>query len=348
MTDLTGLPALWLALIGGFWVLYLAFGGADLGVSMLIRRVGGDDDGRAAVLRAIGPTWQANDVWLIIAVAAMFGAFPGWYAEWASGLYLPLLAILVALVVRHAGIELLGHLGEASKRRWTAAIGVSAWVTAFGWGVVWASALDGSLADAGASGGLGVLSPATALCGLALVALCRAAGAAFLARRLDGVRAQRARRELRVAAPVAAALAAGATAELSVTAVPGTAPGATGWVLLAMGGTALAVLAVAGLRRRARAALWAGGVVVATLTAALFVALAPYGIAGPGGVDLRAEAAGDYTLTLMTIVAAVVGPAVLAVYGYAYLRFSRSAAATTRGGASPLARLARRGMQGLR
>jgi cytochrome d ubiquinol oxidase subunit II len=348
MTELNGLPALWLALTGGFWVLYLAFGGADLGVSMLVRRVGGDDAGRAAVLESIGPTWQANDVWLIIAVGAMFGAFPGWYAEWASGAYLPLLAILVALIVRHAGIELLGHLGKGSRRRWTAAIGASAWVTAFGWGVIWASALDGSLAGAGPSGGLDVLSPTTVLCGLALAALCRATGAAFLARRLDGVLAQRARRQLRVAAPVAALLAVSATLELSLSAETGTAPGVAGWVLLAMSGVALAVLAVAGLRRRARAALWAGGIAVAALLAALFVALAPYGIAGPGGVDLRAEAAGSYTLTLMTVVAAVVGPAVLAVHAYAYLRFPSRDTAARPGKGSPLARLARRGLQGLR
>ncbi len=348
MTELSGLPALWLVLIGGFWVLYLAFGGADLGVSMLVRRVGRDDDGRAAVLKSIGPTWQANDVWLIIAVGAMFGAFPGWYAEWASGAYLPLLAILVALIVRHAGIELLDHLGAASKRRWTAAIGVSAWVIPFGWGVIWASALDGSLAGAGASGGLEILSLASVLCGLALVALCRATGAAFLARRLDGILAQRARRDLRLTAPIAAALAAGATFKLGLAAAPGTTLGTAGWVLLGMAGTALAVLAVAGMRRQARAALWTGGIAVAAFLAALLAALAPYGIAGPGGVDLRAEAAGDYTLTLMTIVAGVVGPAVLAVHAYAYLRFSRSPGADRGGEGSPLARLARRGMQGLR
>ena len=347
MTGLSGLPALWLGLIAGFWVLYLSFGGADLGVSMLVRRVGGDADGRAAVLRAIGPTWQANDVWLVIAVAAMFGAFPGWYAEWASGSYLPLLAILVALIVRHAGIELLGHLGEASKRRWTRAIGVSAWATAFGWGVIWASAVDGSLARSGASAGAGLLSPATVLCGLALAVLCRATGAAFLARRLDGIPARQALRELRVTAPVAAVLSVGAAFELANAAVPGIALGSAGWLLLATAAAALVVLASAGLRRRAGAALWAGGLAVAAFSAALFVALAPYGIAGPGGVDLRSEAAGDYTLTLMTGVAAVVGPAILAVHAYAYRRFARGDAAR-RGAGSPLTRLARRGMQGLR
>ena len=348
MTELNGLPALWLALIGGFWILYLAFGGADLGVSMLVRRVGRDDAGQAAVLKSIGPTWQANDVWLIIAVGAMFGAFPGWYAEWASGIYLPLLAILVALIVRHAGIELLGHLGAASRRRWTFAIGVSAWVTAFGWGVIWASALDGSLAAAGASAGLGVLSPVTALCGLALAALCLSAGAAFLARRLEGVPAQRARRELRLTAPIAAVLAVAAALGAAIAAAPGATLGTPGWMALGVAGVALVVLAVAGLRRRAGTALWSGGVAVAALLAALFTALAPYGIAGPGGVDLRAEAAGDYTLTLMTIVAAVVGPGVLAVHAYAYLHFPRSQAAGRAGGGSPLARLARRGMQQLR
>ena len=83
MLGLEGLPALWLALLGVVWALYLGLGGADLGVSMLTRRF----EDRKAVLRSNGATWATNDVWLVIAVAATLGAFPGWYAAWLSGLY---------------------------------------------------------------------------------------------------------------------------------------------------------------------------------------------------------------------------------------------------------------------
>ena len=116
MSDLTTLATTWALLIGAVWVLYLVLGGADLGVGMLLRRLSADD--RDAALEEIGPTWAANDVWLVIAVATMFGAFPGWYAGWASGLYLPLVVLLVAIIVRHAGIELRDHHSAAGKARW--------------------------------------------------------------------------------------------------------------------------------------------------------------------------------------------------------------------------------------
>ena len=169
MFGLEGLPALWLLLLGVVWALYLGLGGADLGASMLLRRF----EDRAAVLRANGPTWQANDVWLVIAVAATFGAFPGWYAAWTSGLYGVVLVIILALIVRHAGVELVGHVSGravAALDLGDRAVRVGDRV---GWGVVWAWMLEGAL------------TWATVLCGVALALVCRVAGAAFLAGRVD-------------------------------------------------------------------------------------------------------------------------------------------------------------------
>ncbi|MEV4422834.1 cytochrome d ubiquinol oxidase subunit II, partial [Patulibacter sp. NPDC049589] len=179
----TDLQTTWFALLGLVWTLYLVLGGADLGVGMVLRRVD-----RATALRSIGPTWATNDVWLVIAVAATLGAVPGWYAAWTSGLYLPLTAILAALMLRHAAIELVGHASPAAARRWTAVLVGTSGVLAFGWGVVWAAALDGSLA-AGGDGGLSVLSPTTAVAGAAAVALCRVQGIAFLRLRVPSMRA---------------------------------------------------------------------------------------------------------------------------------------------------------------
>src|ERR1700742_4335048 len=86
---------------------------------------------RRAVLNTIGPVWDANEVWLITAGAAMFAAFPNWYATMFSALYLPLLAILFAMILRIVGIE---GRGKTDAPRWRAradaGIAIGSWVPA--------------------------------------------------------------------------------------------------------------------------------------------------------------------------------------------------------------------------
>ena len=202
----------WFIAIALLWALYLVLEGFDFGVGMLLRRVregGGDQHDRRVAMHAIGPTWAANEVWLVIAVVGMFGAFPGWYAAWASGLYLPLSVVLLALIARNASIELLGKRDdEAWRRGWERVLAVSSTVAPFCWGLIWGAALDGvALRGSSAVGGpLDVFSWYAVLCGVALVALCRALGAAFLALRTTDLVRARAARELRVSAPAAALL----------------------------------------------------------------------------------------------------------------------------------------------
>ena len=294
MLGLEGLPALWLALLGVVWALYLGLGGADLGVSMLTRRF----EDRKAVLRSNGATWATNDVWLVIAVAATLGAFPGWYAAWLSGLYGVVVVIVLALIVRHAGIELMGHLSERAAGWWAWAVVVSAWVTALGWGIVWAWMLRGGA----------VISPETVLGGLAVALACRVAGAAYLERRI-GVGADVRRRTVPPA--VVVAVVAGFALQ-------------SPW-------TGLVVLAFV-----PRLALWGAGLSAAVVPLTVLVAASPM----VAGVDLRTEASGDYTLTLMSIVAAVVLPLILAAHALAYSRFKHEPGS--------LVQLARRGMEQLR
>lgn len=294
MLGLEGLPALWLTLLGVVWALYLGLGGADLGVSMLTRRF----EDRAAVLRSNGATWATNDVWLVIAVAATLGAFPGWYAAWLSGLYGVVVVIVLALIVRHAGIELMGHLSDRAASAWAWAVVASAWVTAVGWGIVWAWMLRGG----------SVISLETVLGGAAVALACRVAGAAYLERRI-GVGADVRRRTVPLA--VALAIAAGFALE-------------SPW-------TGLVVLAFV-----PRLALWSAGLSAAVVPLSVLVAASPF----VAGVDLRTEASGDYTLTLMTIVAAVVLPLILAAHALAYSRFKDQPGS--------LVQLARRGMEQLR
>lgn len=96
-----GLQELWFVLIAALFLGFLILEGFDFGVGMLMIPMGRVGDGdpeprRRAVLNTIGPVWDANEVWLITAGAAMFAAFPNWYASMFSALYLPLLAILSA------------------------------------------------------------------------------------------------------------------------------------------------------------------------------------------------------------------------------------------------------------
>lgn len=297
MLGLEGLPALWLTLLGVVWALYFGLGGADLGVSMLLRRM----PDRAAVLRSNGATWATNDVWLVIAVAATFGAFPGWYAAWMSGLYGVLVVIILALIVRHAGVELIGHLDARAAAVWSRAIVGAAWVNAAGWGIVWAWLLQGG----------DVLSVANVLGGVAVALVFRVAGAAYLERRLeDGATATDVRRRT---APLAVAFAV----------VAGVALGSP-W-------TGLVVLALV-----PRFALWGAGLAAAVVPLVVLATVSP----NVAGVDLRVEAAGDYTLTLMTVIAGIVLPLVLLAHLLAYSRFKREP-----GG---LVQLTRRAMEQLR
>src|SRR6201993_4265094 len=113
----------WFILIAILWTGFFILEGFDLGVGMLHNFVGGDDDGRRAVINTIGPLWDGNEVWLIVAAAAMFAAFPGWYATMFSGMYLAIVLLLVALIIRGVAFEYRGKRDAARWRRtWDAAL----------------------------------------------------------------------------------------------------------------------------------------------------------------------------------------------------------------------------------
>src|SRR4051812_10142941 len=111
------LPTVWFCLIAFLWTGYLVLDGFDFGVGMLLSHLGGDQPGRRVLLATIGPVWDGNEVWLVVAAGATFAAFPDWYAPLPSGFYLPLLAILVALICRGVALE---YRGKRPEPRWRA------------------------------------------------------------------------------------------------------------------------------------------------------------------------------------------------------------------------------------
>ncbi len=105
MEGIWNLNTLWFTLIAVLWIGYFFLEGFDFGVGILLPFIGKDDVDRRVVINSIGPVWDGNEVWLLVAGGATFAAFPEWYATLFSGFYLPLFLILIALIIRGVAFE---------------------------------------------------------------------------------------------------------------------------------------------------------------------------------------------------------------------------------------------------
>ena len=117
------LNSFWFVIIAVLWIGYFVLEGFDFGVGMLLKVVAKDQAERRAVITTLGPLWDGNEVWLLVAGGATFAAFPEWYATLFSGFYLPLFLILVSLIVRGVAFEYRSKYGKPEWRsRWDNAI----------------------------------------------------------------------------------------------------------------------------------------------------------------------------------------------------------------------------------
>ena len=105
MNALVDLQTFWFVLIAVLWAGYFLLEGFDFGVGMLLPFVPRDEEERTTMLESIGPVWDGNEVWLIVAGGATFAAFPAWYATMFSGFYVALLLVLVFLIIRVVSFE---------------------------------------------------------------------------------------------------------------------------------------------------------------------------------------------------------------------------------------------------
>ena len=104
------MQTLWFILVALMLIMYVLLDGFDLGAGAIHPFVAKDDIERRTVLRAIGPVWDGNEVWLIAAGGTLFFSFPVLYASSFSGFYLPLIIVLWLLIFRGVSIELRSHL----------------------------------------------------------------------------------------------------------------------------------------------------------------------------------------------------------------------------------------------
>jgi cytochrome d ubiquinol oxidase subunit II len=143
------LTDVWFLLIAVLWIGYFFLEGFDFGVGVLLPVIGRSEEERRVMINTIGPVWDGNEVWLLVAGGATFAAFPEWYATLFSGFYLPLLLILVALIIRGVAFEYRGKHDTATWRsRWDLAIFVGSLVPAILWGVAFANIVRGVPIDA--------------------------------------------------------------------------------------------------------------------------------------------------------------------------------------------------------
>ena len=106
------METVWFVLVALMLVAYVILDGFDLGAGIIHLFVARTNDERRMVLRAIGPVWDGNEVWLLAGGGTLFFAFPLLYASSFSGFYLPLNMVLWLLVLRGIGIEFRMHIGN--------------------------------------------------------------------------------------------------------------------------------------------------------------------------------------------------------------------------------------------
>jgi cytochrome bd ubiquinol oxidase subunit II len=318
------LAEFWFLLIGYLFAGYFLLEGFDFGVGLLLPVLGRDDTGRRVLINTIGPVWDANETWLVVAGASMFAAFPYWYASVFSGFYLPLLAILLALIVRGVAFEYRGKVDDPRwRRRWDAAIVAGSLVPAVLWGVAFADIVRGVPLDTGGNltgGLLALLNPYALLGGLVTLALFVTHGAVFVALKTVG--------GIRHDARVVAGRAGGGAAVLAAAFLLWTAARQhDGWsaLLSALAVAALLAALAANSREYELRAFALTGATIVLVVAALFVALYPNVLPASNDPALSLTVSGaastPRTLAAMSWVALLVIPFVLLYQGWSYWVF---------------------------
>ena len=323
------LNSLWFVLIGVLFTGFFVLEGFDYGVGILLPFVARTDDERRRVINTIGPVWDGNEVWILTGGGAIFAAFPHWYATLFSGFYLALFLILAALIVRGVAFE---FRSKDASPRWRATWD---WMIFFGsllpailWGTALANLLKGVPIDATKTftgSFFSLLSPYTLLAGLATLALFVTHGAIFLDLKSSEPIRQRSLAIIKRIGPLATVLlllfAAGTYLWTDVYARLGLNPGLV--PLLALG----ALLSAGYLIHRER---MGAAFVMTTLTilftvATLFVALYPRVLVSsldPGwSLTIYNASSTPYTLKIMSVVAGIFVPVVLAYQAWTYWVF---------------------------
>ena len=324
------LATFWFIVVGFFWAGYFLLEGFDFGVGMLLPFLPRNESERGAMFESIGPVWDGNEVWLVVAAGATFAAFPTWYATMFSGFYLALLLLLFFLIIRVVSFEWREKSESPGWRRvWLAANALGSTGIALVWGIGLANLIHGVPIDSNGdySGNLvDLFTPYTIFAGIAFVLVFAFHGATYLGLRTEGALHRRVGGAARRLALPAAIV--GTTFLIWTVVVahdrndkdvfPVVVPAVLGITALALA----ALLAFAG-RNGLAFTMTALGTVAAVAT--LFTGLYPrVMVSSPNfanSLDVSGAASAHYTLAVLSVIALIVLPIVLLYQSWSYYVF---------------------------
>ena len=328
------LTTVWFFIVGAMLIGYFVLDGFDFGVGMSLPFLGRDDTDRRVIINTIGPVWDLNETWLIVAGASLFAAFPEWYATMFSGFYLALLVILVALILRGVSFE---YRHQGKGREWTRwfdqFIFWGSVVPPLLWGIAFANLAQGLPIVPRDGGGwlyegtlLTLLNPYALLGGAAMLLITWTHGLVFISLKTTGEMRGRARAQAtRVGA---AAVAAGAAFLLWTIAQHLDSP-VVGVIVLAAAAAAVGLVGawMANVRGREGWAFTGNAVAIAGALLAIFMSMFPnlmHSSLDPAySMSIAGAASSQRTLELMTWVAVFTLPLVLAYQAWTYWVFRK-------------------------
>jgi len=320
------LNTLWFWIIAVMFIGYFVLDGFDFGVGMSLPFLGKDDTDRRVLINTIGPVWDLNETWVIVAGAALFAAFPEWYATMFSGFYLALLLILLALIVRGVSFEYRHQRAELQwKRSFDNMIIVGSVVPAFLWGVAFGNVVRGVPLDADFNyigSFFDLLNPYALLAGLTTTLLFFTHGVIFVSAKTEGDIRLRARK-LAIKSGVLTIIVAASFLTWTTFAFGTLASG----ILAAVAAVTLITAFIANLGGRERTAFGfmavTIGLAVLTLFASLFPDVMPASNDVANSLTIENASSTPYTLQVMSWTALVAAPVILGYQGWTYWVFRK-------------------------
>lgn len=327
------LNEIWFVIVAFLFVGYFVLDGFDFGVGMSLPFLSKDETDRRVIINTIGPVWDLNETWVIVAGAALFAAYPEWYASMFSGFYLALFLLLMSLIARGVAFE---YRGKGETQRWKRTfdwmIIIGSALPALLWGVAFANIVQGVPLDQDhifrgydiplIGNLLVLLNPYGLLGGAVTLTLFFTHGLIFLTLKTDGELKERAR-VLATKVGAVATLFAAVFLMWTMASYP-TLPGL---VLSAVAAVSLIAALVLNVMGREGMAFSSIVLTIITAVSSLFVALFPYvlpsTINDAYSLTIENASSSQYTLEVMTWVAVIMIPLVLAYQSWTYWVFRK-------------------------
>ncbi len=321
------LQEFWFVLIGVLWSGYFLLEGFDFGVGMLLPVLPRDERERGLMFESIGPVWDGNEVWLVVAAGATFAAFPAWYATLFSGFYVALLLILVLLIVRVVSFEWREkHASARWRATWLWANTIGSIGAPFLWGIALANLVAGVPLDSAhvfTGGIIDLFSAYTVTAGAAVVSVFALHGATYLTLRTTADLRERASRAAQRLALPAVLLGGGIAAWTVLVAHRNNDRAILPTTIPAVVTAAMLVLALVLTRtRRDGWAFATTGLGAIGFIATIFTGLYPRVLVSDpsfgNSLTIQNAATGHYALVVITVAAAIFTPLILLYQGWTY------------------------------